>query len=81
MIRPIRVDHTKFLQVAIKTHSFRQMETGVLAQFLVRGILYGECRAYQIQTGNTGGNPRAVQGNTDFLPRNPTLSLLSVFIV
>jgi hypothetical protein len=22
MIRPIRVDHTKFLQVAIKTHSF-----------------------------------------------------------
>ncbi len=22
MIRPIQVDHTKFLQVAIKTHSF-----------------------------------------------------------
>jgi hypothetical protein len=25
MIRPIRVDHTKFLQVAIKTHSFKQL--------------------------------------------------------
>jgi hypothetical protein len=28
MIRPIRVDHTKFLQVAIKTHSFNQEQFG-----------------------------------------------------
>ena len=27
MIRPIRVDHTKFLQVVIKTHSFIRQNT------------------------------------------------------